>query len=103
MSEKEPATVICLAKAKAFAAHPESVTRWCSVCAAEVWISKGGLAFYENDPANIALICTDCAPGVVATHGEPTWGAVGGTGQVAPISKELAEKVVASLAEDGES
>jgi hypothetical protein len=100
MAVNEPATLICLAKSKAFAIHPESVIRWCSICGQEVWVSKGGIAFHEKDPGNVMLICTQCAPGVIATHGDPTWGAVTADGRQEPLSPEFAEQVVITLKED---
>jgi hypothetical protein len=96
---EEPATLICLVKAKAFAAHPESVVRWCSICGQEVWVSLGGVAFHEKDPGNVTLVCTECAPGVIATHGDPKWGALDPEGRQHALSPEFSEHVIEVLNE----
>jgi hypothetical protein len=92
-------TIICLARSKAFVAHPESVIRWCSLCGQEVWISAGGLAMFENDRAHVMLVCTECAPGVVSVDKNPQWGAIDPQGNETRLSRAQAERVIEVLNE----
>lgn len=71
--------------------YPGSVVRWCSVCAAECWVSPPGLTMMDG---GINAVCADCVPGVSATHeGEPEWRMLPGVAAELGISKRQARKL----------
>ncbi len=46
-----------------------SVERWCSICAAAVWMARSSVKFHAESDAS--PICVDCARGLAEAETEP--------------------------------
>lgn len=47
--------------------YPRSEVRWCTICAASIWLSQGALRRMDENP-RLKPVCLPCAIPMVADH-----------------------------------